>query len=87
MTSKIIFAASDKMKYKVHYPTVTTDTEWIYFGIDAEINKGIVFESITTHFSGSILYIAVTRTTLFETDMLNVLNSIENILGVFNFII
>jgi hypothetical protein len=87
MNSKLIFAASDKMKYKVHWPKVTTETEWIYFGVDTEINKDIVSKSVIAHFSDSPVYIAVTRKTSFETDMLNVLNSIESILVVSNFII
>ena len=87
MESRLIYAASDSLKYKVNWLKASDDTEWIYFGAGADVNKQLAIESIYAYFPDPLLYIALTRKDSMQANRNDIDMAIDEILGLKNFLI
>jgi|HubBroStandDraft_6_1064221.scaffolds.fasta_scaffold544769_2 hypothetical protein len=87
MESSLIYAASDSLKYKVNWVNVSDETEWVYFGADAEVNKPLVVKNITDFFPDSSLFIAINRKESIMINRNDLAKSLDNILGLKDFFI
>ena len=86
MDSRLIYAASERMTSHIVW-TKETETEWIYFGADKDVNLEKVSKIIDGHFSESILLVCWTRQGSFETNKDDILITTRNILGYHDFVI
>jgi hypothetical protein len=83
----LIYAASDSLKHKVSWLNVSTETEWIYFGAELEVNKLLVVKNATDYFKDSSLFIVTNRKESMAINKNDLLKSIDNILGFRDFLI
>jgi hypothetical protein len=87
LDSHLIYAASDAIKKKVRWIKATSDSEWIYFGDNDEVDKESALESICKYFKGDTLYVAFTRKESAQVAKSNIEQAINNLLGFQNFLI
>ena len=86
MDSRLIFAASEKIKPQVSW-VIHSETEWVYFGAGDEVNLDFVKEIVDNRFSDTLLRISLTRQGSFESHINDFLATTKNILGHRNFIV
>ena len=85
---KLIYTASEAMKLKVSWTKVTVDSEWTYFGDGNEVNRGVVEDSMNSHFTDNAsLYVSTTRQQSFEANKSETIEQIEELLGKESFFI
>jgi len=85
--SSLIYAASDKLKYKVNWLAVTSESEWSYFGSGNHVNKPLVLKNIIDYFPESSLFIAINRKDSIQVDKADIEKALDKILGFKNFLI
>ncbi|MFL5787125.1 MAG: hypothetical protein ACJ748_03660 [Flavisolibacter sp.] len=86
MDSRLIYSSSAGLKHKINWRKAEGE-EWIYYGNGNEVKKDLVIQKIQEHFNNKILYVAFTREGSFITDTENVIERIESILGISDFLI
>ncbi|QEC76398.1 hypothetical protein [Mucilaginibacter ginsenosidivorax] len=57
----LIYAVADSKKNKITWTKYTADSEWLYLGEFANINRNLVIDAINAHFSEETLYVVTTR--------------------------
>jgi hypothetical protein len=85
LESNLIYAASDSLKHKVNWVKVSSETEWSYFGAEADANKPHAIKFINEYFPDTILLIAISRNDSFQIKKNEIEEAIDKILGLKDF--
>lgn len=85
MDSKLIYSASEGIKYKIIWVKKTPDSEWIYIGEKNNLNKQILRDTINEYFDDTTLLIAVNRKDSIHINKIDVFERIEKIIGIQDF--
>lgn len=86
MDSRLIFAASGKLKPQVSW-VKNTETEWVYFGAGDEVNQDIVRDILNNYFEDPLLRVCWTRHDSFELDKNDFFATTKDILGYQDFMV
>lgn len=79
MDSRIIYECDKTYISKAKWLRFSenAESEWIHFGTGNNLNKNLIFDTITNYFDDDILYVAISRGNSFESDKASIHTKIE----------
>jgi hypothetical protein len=82
-----IYAASDRLKFNVKWVRLSSETEWIYFGAENDVNEDFAIKKIMNYFHDLPVIVVIDRQKSAIVQPNELQAFLEGVLGFKNFYI